>query len=218
MPRSNQSWDRCVDLFDARRDDPDECWFWDGQTDVAGFPRVSFAGRWFTVPRVMWALANSDLGVDGDRNWGVKVFLDGRDAPTRLESTCGERLCVSPHHRQPSGRGDPYPVPKAPHPHRLDAAAVEIRRRFENGASHNQLAADYDTGIWTIRNLLAGRSRWALIEPDTINPRYWPAMHPDHTPTVYRPPEPAPDPNPEPEPAELDTRTPAVRDLIDQLR
>lgn len=72
--------DKILALVD--KDGPGGCWLWGGCLGGYTVPRVMIAGRYESVARLMWAVAEGEELVKGEV----------------LVRTCGEVRCVNPAH------------------------------------------------------------------------------------------------------------------------
>lgn len=80
----DSDWEEFEDNFWARVDrKPVGCWMWTGTISGTAPSWVTYKGRQMAPWQVAWMLA-----------WG-----EDRPPRSATERTCGERMCVNPHHR-----------------------------------------------------------------------------------------------------------------------
>lgn len=139
---ADRFWAKCD------RKGEDECWDWEGSIQREN-PRFKVHGRWVAAHKVAWYLHTGEDMYDSD-----------------IRRTCGNRLCVNPHHlavvqrapRTPTAHhySSHTPLMRRARNMRIHAALLPYleNRYVTEGATIRELAAELDVSTGTVARWL----------------------------------------------------------------
>ncbi|HKJ67173.1 MAG TPA: HNH endonuclease [bacterium] len=141
-------------------DDSEKCWAWNGTKNNAGYPLFSLKGEMVSALRLLY-----------------RIYYNRRIPKTWIVShTCRNNGCVNPNHIYITTRSERTKqayqnrelVPasqkgeKNPNSKLTEQDIIDIRQRKKEGATHMELAEEYQVTKTTISQIV-NRKLWAHV-------------------------------------------------------